>query len=48
MKKTWQEINCVIGKSKKQSYQCKYKDDCGNTITDPKKSAINLTISSWT
>ena len=35
MKKTWQEIICVIGKSKEQSYQCKFKDDCGNTITDP-------------
>ena len=33
MKKTWQEINCVIGKSNKQSYQCKFKDDCG--ITNP-------------
>ena len=37
MKKTWQEINGVIGKSKKQSYQCKFKDDCGNTITDPQE-----------
>ena len=36
MKKTWQEINGIIGKSKKQSYQCKFKDDCGNTITDPR------------
>ena len=35
MKKTWQEINDVIGKSKKQSYQCKFKDDFGNTIIDP-------------
>ena len=36
MKKTWQES--VIGKSqKKQSYQCKFKDDCGNTITDPQE-----------
>ena len=45
MNKTWQEINGVIGKSKKQPYQCKFKDDCGNTITDPKKFVINLTIS---
>ena len=37
MKKTWQEINCAIGKSKKQSYQCKFKDDRGNTITDPQE-----------
>ena len=37
MKKTWQEFNGVIGKSKKQSYKCKFKDDCGNTITDPQE-----------
>ena len=30
MKKTCQEINCVIGKGNKQSTQCKFKDDCGN------------------
>ena len=37
MKKTWQEINCVIGRGNKQSTQCKFKDDCGNTITNPQE-----------
>ena len=37
MKKTWQEINCVIGRGNKHSIQCKFKDDCGNTITNPQE-----------
>ena len=37
MKKTWQEINCVISRGNKQSTQCKFKDDCGNTITNPQE-----------
>ena len=37
MKKTWQEKNCVIGRDNKQSTQCKIKDDCGNTITNPQE-----------
>ena len=37
MKKTWQEINCIIGRGNKQSTQCKFKDDCGNTVTNPQE-----------
>ena len=35
MKKTWNAINDIIGKDKRQSSQCKFKDESGNTFTIP-------------
>ncbi len=35
MRETWKEINCIIGKAKKRSTHCKFKDEEGNTFTDP-------------
>ena len=35
MRETWKEINCIIGKGKKQSTSCKFKDGCGNIISNP-------------
>ena len=35
MKKTWNAINDIIGKGKRQSSQCKFKDESGNTFTNP-------------
>ena len=37
MKKTWQQINCIIGKGKRKSPQSTFKDDCDNNITEPKE-----------
>ena len=34
MKKTWQQINSIIGKCKTQSSDCKFKDEAGNVITN--------------
>ena len=39
MRETWKEINYIIGKGKKQSSQCKFRDDSGNVITDPQNIA---------
>ena len=35
MKKTWNAINDIIGKGKRQSSQCKFKDESGNIFTNP-------------
>ena len=34
MKKTWQEINTIIGKGKRKSPHCKFRGDNDNIITD--------------
>ena len=34
MKQTWQAINDIIGKGRKQSSQCKFKDESNNIITN--------------
>ena len=35
MKQTWNTINSVLGRGKKQSTQNKFKDDDGNVVIDP-------------
>ena len=35
MKKTWNAINDIIGKGKRQSSEGKFKDESGNTFTNP-------------
>ena len=34
MKQTWQAIIDIIGKGRRQSSQCKCKDECNKTITN--------------
>ena len=34
MKQTWQTINDIIGKGRRQSPQCKFKYESNNTITN--------------
>ena len=35
MKQTWNTINKITGRGKKQSSQSKFKDECGNILNDP-------------
>lgn len=37
MKKTWQQINCIIGKNKAKSSQKTFKDKHGNIVDDPEE-----------
>ena len=34
MKQTWQAINDIIGKGRRQSSQCEFKDESNNTISN--------------
>ena len=34
MRKTWKAINNVLGRSQKQTSQSKFRDECGNCITN--------------